>query len=59
MPTPKSNFRMPQWIIEEIKRRTSNMTKYVIDALIEKFERDDKRKDLQSNKYFNNIYDPK
>ncbi len=48
MPTPKSNFRIPQWIMDEIKRRTSNMTKFVIDALIEKFERDDKKKSKDS-----------
>lgn len=46
MPTPKSNFRIPQWIIDEVKRRTSNMTQYIIEALREKFERDDKRKSL-------------
>ena len=43
MQTPRSNFRIPQWIREELKRRTKNMTQYIIEALREKFERDDKR----------------
>lgn len=43
MPTPKSNFRIPQWIIDEIKRRTDNMTKFVIAAILEKFDKDDKK----------------
>jgi DNA polymerase III delta subunit len=42
--TPKSNFRIPKWILDEIKRRSKNMTKYIIQALQEKFERDDKKK---------------
>lgn len=42
--TPKSNFRIPQWILDELKRRTNNMTKYIIEALQEKFERDDRKK---------------
>jgi len=43
MPTPLSNFRIPKWIIEEMKRRTNNMTKFVIAAILEKFDKDDKK----------------
>lgn len=44
MQTPKSTFRIPEWILKELKRRTKNMTQYVIEALREKFERDDRKK---------------
>lgn len=44
MSTPKSSFRIPQWILDELKRRTGNMTQYIIEALREKFEKDDRKK---------------
>ena len=41
---PTTTFRIPLWVKEELKKRTDNMTKYILEALEEKFTRDDRKK---------------
>ncbi len=44
MKTPLFAFHCPDRYKEELKKRTDNMTKYILEALEEKFIRDDRKK---------------
>ena len=46
MISPLIRFRCPLHIKNDLKRRTKNMSKYIVQALEEKFVRDDKKAPL-------------
>lgn len=40
MPTKPTHIRLPEWIKESIKKRTKNVSKFIIEATIEKLNRE-------------------
>lgn len=49
METQRTELRMPLYIRDEIKLRTTNLSKWIIEACREKIEKE-KREYLQNNK---------
>lgn len=42
MKTKPTHIRLPEWIKEAIKKRTKNLSKFIIEACIEKLNREEK-----------------
>lgn len=40
--TPVTQMRIPTWIKKEVYKRTKNFTKYVIEAIVEKLNKEKK-----------------